>query len=161
VGNHNDCDVSSFLTVVVNCCLHSSFVHLVQGRGCLVKKHDLRFLQEGSCNGDSLLLASTQLSSSLSNLSVKSFVSKLLLDEVPGIGCLKGFNHLLLGGLGACKLQVFSDCGVEEHGLLANISDALSERLQVQVSNIFTVDEHSTFLSVIESLQQLDHCRLA
>uniref|UniRef100_A0A0D9UZW3 Uncharacterized protein n=1 Tax=Leersia perrieri TaxID=77586 RepID=A0A0D9UZW3_9ORYZ len=64
VSNDHGCPVDHHS---VQCILNHSFGFSIQCTGCLIQQKDLRVLHDCACDRDTLLLASRQLSSPLSN----------------------------------------------------------------------------------------------
>ena len=57
MSNDDDCDVAIELSVAFDGLLDSFLIDLVQGRSSFIKKQDLGFLYECSCNSNPLLLS--------------------------------------------------------------------------------------------------------
>jgi hypothetical protein len=83
---HHGGDRSEVSTNLVNCSLNFFFVLFIKGTSRFIKEKDLRTLDKGACNCNTLLLASRKLSSSISYICVNAIFSHLFIDKVPCIG---------------------------------------------------------------------------
>ena len=74
---------------------------------------------------------------------------------------LTRLDDLWLGDVIVAVANVLLDGGLEEHRLLADDADVLTQPLDVVVANVLAVDLHLTGDDVIEALQQLHRGALA
>uniref|UniRef100_A0A7S3CL08 Uncharacterized protein n=1 Tax=Strombidium rassoulzadegani TaxID=1082188 RepID=A0A7S3CL08_9SPIT len=139
----------------------------VKGRGGLIEAHDLGLLEQGSSNGDPLLLSSRQLESPLAHELV---VAPLLLhDELVDGGALGSRDNLLdqlegllgvvnnLGDLGVSNASVgdvVEDGVIEEHAVLGHDGDVAPEVIELELGDVLAVDENLARLDVVESVQE-------
>ena len=75
--------------------------------------------------------------------------------------CLQGCDYLRFGGFWISVKNIFFDCLIEEDRLLSYIADLSSEVPDVNVFDVFTIDENAAFFWVIEALNELDYCAFA
>merc|ERR1719316_631699 len=68
---------------IIQCCLHHTFGLRIQRTCCLVQEDNSRLSDDRSCNGKPLLLAATQLHSTLTSICLE--FARELIDEAPGI----------------------------------------------------------------------------
>jgi len=104
----NDCgDLSQSGSDLVDCFLNHLLVLFVKSTSGLVEKEDLRFLDESSSDGNSLLLASRKLTARLSNICIEAVGAHLLSDKVISIRILKGFDAVFVCGVFLTQQQIF------------------------------------------------------
>lgn len=67
-----------------------------------------------------------------------------------GFGGSCGLYQLLVGPLERPVREVFPHRAVEEVGVLADVADRLSERVESRLSNVLTVDANRTRIDVVQ-----------
>ena len=77
-------------------------------------------------------------------------------DEFVGVGVLESLDDFIVSGVRLSIFHIFFDGSVEKDRFLSHIPNLLSVVLQVDIFQISSINEHLTFLRVIESFQQLD-----
>ena len=75
--------------------------------------------------------------------------------------CLQGCDYFRFGGFWISIEYILFDRLIEEDGLLSYIADLSSEVPDVNVFDVFTIDENAAFFWVIEALNELDYCAFA
>lgn len=73
-------------------------------------------------------------------------------DEFPGVALHECCLNFLVGGVGLAHKDVFLDGRVEEHGLLADITNLLTVVAKVDALQILAVNQHLTGRRVVETL---------
>ena len=94
------------------------------------------------------------MSTAGTDLSVDAFF--IGLDEIPGIGLPQSLFNFSISGVGFAHQDVLFDGRVEEHGLLADVSNLLAVIAQVDVFEILAINEYSALVRVIETLGKLN-----
>ena len=109
-------------------------------------------------DGESLLLASGQLSTSGANLGFKAIGE--VADE-PAVGLPRGGDDLRARRLGLSVRDVLSHGTGKQYGFLCNHADPSSQRFDIQAVDVFTVDGDRALGWVIETEEQGSHGRFA
>jgi hypothetical protein len=154
MGNDKRCHTSQFSLHLVNGSLHFCLVLLVQSASGFVEDEDTGLLDESSGKSDSLFLTSRKLATAGTDISVDACSSRL--DEIPSIGLPQSLLDFSISGVGFAHQDVLLDGRVEEHGLLADVSNLLAVVAEVDVFEILAINEHSALVRVIETLSKLN-----
>mmetsp|Transcript_17903 Transcript_17903/g.27687 ORF Transcript_17903/g.27687 Transcript_17903/m.27687 type:complete len:288 (-) Transcript_17903:975-1838(-) len=164
MGDHDDRLAQiSVLQDSIQSLLDLMFRLSIESRGGLVEQKDLRLANQGSGDCDSLLLASRQLHSTLSNDGVVALREDgLVLHEGQSIGLSAGLVKISFRGLKIESVDdVLFDCAGEEDGLLLHNSHVLLEAPGVEVLDVLVAIVDGSNIRVIESLNQLNDGRLS
>mmetsp|Transcript_54753 Transcript_54753/g.114460 ORF Transcript_54753/g.114460 Transcript_54753/m.114460 type:complete len:273 (-) Transcript_54753:1005-1823(-) len=129
--------------------LHELLVLRIEGRRRLVEQKDLRVLEHGAGNRDTLPLAAGEHDAALANLGLVRVGDAH--DEVVGIGHLGGALHV--GHRGALRAvhDVLLDGHGKQHRLLGNEADLHTEPLRVIGLDVDAVDQNAALVHVIEA----------
>jgi hypothetical protein len=148
--------------------LHDSFRLGVQSRGSLVKQQDRWVANDGTGNGNTLLLTTRKQETAFSDHSV---VPKWqLADESIGVGFdaspLNRSEPLLIAGVfnfssNKAVLDVSADGGGEKNGFLGDEANLRAKPLEVEVPKVDTIEPDLAFQGVVEALNERDDGALA
>ena len=113
----------------VNGFLHLSLVSFVKSACSLIENQHFWLFDECTSKCKSLLLATRELASAGTNMSIDAlFVSH---HKIIGVGSLESFLNLLVSSVGLTHKEVLFDCCIEKNGLLTDVADLLSIVSQV------------------------------
>ncbi|KAL3661086.1 hypothetical protein V7S43_013695 [Phytophthora oleae] len=133
--------------------LHHLLALRVQGTRGFVQQQDVRVLQDGTSDGDTLLLTTRQLltlHTDLGIVAVREFG-----DESVRVGHLGSFLDLFLTGFGSETVgDVLSDSTDEQCGLLTDKTDLTPKPVEVEVTCINAIEQHLTFDGVVKPLNK-------
>ena len=110
---------------------------IIERRSCLVQYQDLRVLKEHSGNGNALLLASGQLDSPLSYVSVNT--GRKHFYKLHGTGELCGAQYFIICSSGFSVSYIFSYGTAEQVHVLLDYPYGLPQRLKCYMADILTV----------------------
>lgn len=152
-----DCKTCLILHEPVERLLHDLLVLRVESTGGLVEKENLGFLEDGSRDGEPLLLPTGDLTSLGSDLPVEALsgfgevcvgrlflVEQVFLDEperVRLLGCL--LDVLFRNSLSVVS-DILSDSSVEDNWLLRNDTEVAPESSQIVVNDVYSVQKDFT-----------------
>ena len=131
----------------------------VDGAGGVVEDEDLRLLEKGAGDAQSLLLAAGDVGAALLDMCLIS-----LGEGFNKIICLRqfaGFNQLLVRGVFVAPAQVLGDGAGEEQVFLQHHGHGVSERVGVVLAHVHAADLHAALGHVVEPRNELDEGRLA
>mmetsp|Transcript_20413 Transcript_20413/g.66288 ORF Transcript_20413/g.66288 Transcript_20413/m.66288 type:complete len:205 (+) Transcript_20413:2097-2711(+) len=138
------CPFETVRLFLSNGTLDDPFALRVERRRCFVEDEDGGVREQPAGNGDALLLPPGELAPARPN---DSFVIlRKALDKVVGVGSHGCALHLLarnlFGRWASCR-DVFVDAGVEQEGLLRHYANAAPQLVQIELSHVHSVDEHT------------------
>ena len=129
MSNHNGRDRAQLLLHLIDGLLDLGLIDLVEGAGGLIEDQDAWLLEEGTSEGNSLLLTTGELATAGSNVGVDALW--VLADEAPCVCLLKGLFNFFIGSVWLAHEQVLLDRRVEKYWLLADVTNLLSVEAQV------------------------------
>lgn len=139
--------------------LHDCFTLQIQSRSCFIQEQNWRISNQSPGDGDSLLLPSRQLRSPFADEGVE--LGRKLVDEVEGVGGLGGGFDFRKRGVGIAEADVGFDRSREENRFLTHEPDVRAEVFEFVIPDVLSIERDSSFVDVVEPLQQLQHRRLA
>ena len=83
------------------------------------------------------------------------------MDEVPSVSAFEGLLDILVSCLRVSEQDVLPNCSVEKDGLLTDISNPPAQLAEVEIFQVFAIDENLAVCGVIEAFDQLDHSAFA
>ena len=131
----------------------------VDRTGRLVEDQDFGIGQDGSRNGQQLLLSLGDIARFLVEFHVVAVRQRL--DEVVHMRGLGSGDDLLVGRVEAAVPDVLPDGAVEQPGILQHHAEHLPELAAVEIADIVSVHQDSTRIDIVEPHKQLDHGGLA
>src|SRR5450756_782038 len=125
----------------------------------VVQDEDARLEEQGSGNGDALLLTPREVAATFLHHRVVSFRSTE--NELLGLRSLRSRFHLLLTGVGTAVAYVVPKRSGEEHGLLQRNANMAAQRSKGHVPDVDAVDCHAAAAHIVEARDEVDQRRLA
>ena len=160
VSNDDD-RLLSTVDQLVQGLLHLVLGLSIQSGGGLVEQKNLRLADQGTSNGDALLLATGEFDSSLAASSfVYIWEEVKVVNEVVGVSLMASIvDHGFDLRVSLCiKLETISDIlangSSKENGLLLDNSDLLVEPLGVQLLDVTSIEKNLTFDRIVEPLNK-------
>jgi len=154
-------DGPEIISDLIYCTLNFLFIFLIKSAGRLVKKQNLRLLDESSGDSYPLLLSSRKLPARIAHVRVDALLSHFLVNKIPGVCRFQRLNDLLVCRVWVAVEEVLLDRLVEEDGLLADIPNLPSKFSKAKALNISVIDGYIAALWVVESFDKLDDGALA
>ena len=131
----------------------------IHAAGSLVQNQDAVVCQNGTGDGEQLLLSLTDVGGVLVQLHLVAAGQGA--DKVVGVGSLCGGDHLFIGGVQPTVTDVLHDGALEQPCVLQHHAKALAQSAAVKVPHIVAVQGDGTGVHIVEAHQQLDHGGLA
>ena len=131
----------------------------VDVRGCLVEDQQAPVGQQGSGNGQKLLLTGGDVRAVLADDRVVAIRQRA--DEAVAVGALAGLDDLLARGVRAAVGDVLSNRALEQPGLLQDHCKELARLRPGHLGGIPAVNADLAGLNVVEAHQQVDDRGLA
>src|SRR5690349_397728 len=126
---------------------------------CFVEYQHARSLEQRAGDCDALLLAARE---SRTVLPYRGLVTlRQLFDRFVNFRQLAGLDNLLECRERVGKRQVLVDRSTEEHGLLRHDAEIASQFVGTQMPDVVPVDRDTTFLRLVEALENLRQRALA
>ena len=160
MSDHDNGEVATLHSLQIDdCVLHFSFTLGVKGARSFIEHKDLWLLDQGTCDGDSLLLASRQVQDcARADVSVQAFWKCVHKSST----CLvDGSLEVLLSGVLVTIHDVFTDGADNEDWLLADPANRLSQAVQVDVLQVVLTVGDLSRSGIIEAIDHLDNCTFA
>ena len=114
----------------------------VDAGGGVVQDEDARVHHEGARDGDALPLAAAEREAAFADDRVVALGEGL--DELIGLGGLRGLAHLVVGGLRTAQADVLGDRLAEQERVLVDDADVTAQVGEAQVAHVLAVHEHAT-----------------
>lgn len=157
--DHDNRQLLTRLCDLINCFLDFNLALWVEGRRGFVKDQDLGSLDQSSCDRDALLLATRHVDNAGS--AHKRVHALLLLKDEVGVSAFQGLAAVSLRGILVTIEKVVSDGAHDHDGLLGDVANLFAQVSQIHVANIFVVEADRALIWVVETLNELDNCRLS
>lgn len=148
--------------------MHNTLALGVQSTGGLIEEQNTGVRDDGTSNGDTLLLSTGQEETTFTDHGV--IAERELGNEAVGVGLdtrLLDQSHLLvLGGMLPLRADktmrdIAFDGGCEESRLLRDETDLRTQPLDVQLAEVDAVKTNSALERVVEALDEGNDCRLS
>ena len=129
MGDHDCGDTSELVLHIFDRLLHLCLILFIESTRCFVENENLGLLDEGTSQGNSLLLTSGELSTARATERINIFL--FCVDKFVRVGTPQCCVDFGVCRIRFAKLDVLLDCRVEEDGLLANVADLITQLLQL------------------------------
>ena len=131
----------------------------IDAGGGLIENEDLGVGQDGTGNGQQLLLTLRDVGAFLVEDGVITLGQSA--DEVVGTGSTGSGINRFVGCLRAAITDIFTDGTAEQPGILQNHAKDRTQIAALEVADVITIDLDGTALYIIEAHEQLDDGGLA
>ena len=160
VSNDDDSQLLAGLSNLVDGFLNFDFALGVQSGGRFVQNQDLGLFDQGSSNGNSLLLSTRHIEdTSCADKGVHAF---LLVEHEVSACLVQGVFALFVGSVLVAVQQVVFNASHDHDGLLGNVADVFSQDFQVDVANVLAIKVDVSASSwVVKPLNELNNGGLA
>ena len=123
----------------------------IDGTGGLVENQDGGILQEGTGESDALAFAARQTHSALADLGLVAVEEAD--DELMGVRRLRRLDDLVVTGRGSRVGDILGDTCREQHGLLEDDGELVTQVGQLVIAQVNPVEENLAGRGVIEASQ--------
>src|SRR6267143_2155231 len=114
----------------------------VEAAGWLIKNQNRRIAQDGSSDGNSLLLSAGEAGASFRY--ARFVCERLLANESVGVGGDGGRDDLGLGGVRTAKSNILANGSAEEERVLQDQTDVIAQRLKLIGTALLAIDVDMT-----------------
>mmetsp|Transcript_14382 Transcript_14382/g.36421 ORF Transcript_14382/g.36421 Transcript_14382/m.36421 type:complete len:272 (+) Transcript_14382:908-1723(+) len=132
--------------------LHGAFGDAVQSRGSFVEEHERRVLEQAAGDGHPLLFAAGQLEAAFADHGVEAFRERL--DEAEDLRALASALDIFVRGVLVAVRHVMANGVVEEHGVLRDHTNCVTQRLLRDMLYILVGYEHLANDGVVEAEEE-------
>ena len=139
--------------------LNEHLVLRVGKGGGLIQHHNGRILQNGTGQGDALLLAAGKIGAVRAYLRVNAV--RQLFQNILALGCRQGRKHLLARGLRARRAHIFQNGGLEQAVVLKHKGHLVHQDMGVYLSHIHAAHLHGARSGVPKARDQAGRGGLA
>ena len=142
----------------IQCVLYYLFAFCIQRGSSFIKHKDLRILQNGTGNGNTLTLSAGKDNPPVTGHGFQSL--RKILNEIFRIGRPDGFPDFFFCSIQTSIQDVIPDSCVKQHSILRYHPDKVTKRAQGYVPDIHTIDAYGTAGNIIETGKDIGHCGL-
>ena len=144
---------------VVNGLLNDFFALRVERGGGFIQQQDRRITQNGTGDGDALLLTAGEIAPAFTGDGIVAIAD--LLDEFMGMRFFGSGDDFRLGGIKAAIADVFTDGVVKQEGVLTDDANVGAQRILRAGADVFSIQQDRASVRIVKAQQEGEERALA